>query len=220
MKRMQRVRRMQCFPGAAAVGLLHCSSNSHSDSKTRKAAIVPDAVMNLRHKRAGVVASLLAAALAIMAMAATARAAPVTIVALGASNTYGKGVARNEAYPAQLEAMLRGRGIDARVVNAGVNGETTGAMLNRLDSAVPDGTRLVIFQPGGNDDRKGVGADRAHNIALIQSKLAGRGIKVILSENAMLRGLPHQPDRQHLTPEGYRMLAAALLPQVEAAIGH
>ena len=29
-----------------------------------------------------------------------------TIVALGASNTYGKGVARNQAYPAQLEAKI------------------------------------------------------------------------------------------------------------------
>ena len=33
-----------------------------------------------------------------------------TIVALGASNTYGKGVARSQAYPAQLEAILRGKG--------------------------------------------------------------------------------------------------------------
>ena len=45
-----------------------------------------------------------------------------TIVALGASNTYGKGVARNQAYPAQLEAILRAKGSDVRVVNAGING--------------------------------------------------------------------------------------------------
>jgi len=38
-------------------------------------------------------------------------------------------------------------------------------------------------------------------------------------ENSMLRGLPHQPDGQHLTPEGYRMLATALAGQVESAIG-
>jgi acyl-CoA thioesterase-1 len=35
----------------------------------------------------------------------------------------------------------------------------------------------------------------------------------------MLRGLPHQPDGQHLTPEGYRMLAESLLPQVTGALG-
>src|SRR5580704_6743249 len=32
-------------------------------------------------------------------------AGAATVVALGASNTYGKGVARDQAYPAQLEAM-------------------------------------------------------------------------------------------------------------------
>jgi acyl-CoA thioesterase I len=29
-----------------------------------------------------------------------------TVVALGASNTFGKGVSRGQAYPAQLEALL------------------------------------------------------------------------------------------------------------------
>jgi acyl-CoA thioesterase-1 len=33
-----------------------------------------------------------------------------TVVALGATNTFGKGVSRSQAYPAQLEALLRARG--------------------------------------------------------------------------------------------------------------
>jgi acyl-CoA thioesterase-1 len=37
--------------------------------------------------------------------------------------------------------------------------------------------------------------------------------------NGMLRGLPHQPDGQHLTPEGYQMLAQSLASQVSGAIG-
>jgi acyl-CoA thioesterase-1 len=78
-----------------------------------------------------------------------------TIVALGASNTYGKGVARSQAYPAQLEAILRAKGANVRVVNAGINGDTTEGMLQRLDRIVPNGTSAVILQPGGNDRRKG-----------------------------------------------------------------
>ena len=70
-----------------------------------------------------------------------------TIVALGASNTFGKGVARNQAYPAQLEAILRAKGANVRVVNAGINGDTTEGMLQRLDRAVPNGTSAVILQP-------------------------------------------------------------------------
>ena len=45
----------------------------------------------------------------------SAPAAAATIVALGASNTFGKGVARNQAYPAQLEAILRAKGANIRV---------------------------------------------------------------------------------------------------------
>jgi acyl-CoA thioesterase I len=145
--------------------------------------------------------------------AASADAA--TIVALGASNTYGKGVARNQASPAQLEAILRAKGMSVRVVNAGISGDSTEGMLGRLDSAVPDGTSAVILQPGGNDRRKG----RPDRTADIQSRLAARHIPVIMLGNSMLGGLPHQPDGQHLTPEGYHMLAQAIASQVSGAIG-
>jgi acyl-CoA thioesterase-1 len=83
---------------------------------------------------------------------------------------------------------------------------------------VPPGTTVVILQPGGNDKRKGEIADRARNISTIQSRLAARSIKVIMIENSMLHGLPHQADGQHLTPDGYHMLAAAVLSQVESSI--
>lgn len=73
----------------------------------------------------------------------------------------GKGVSRDEAYPAQLEPLLRLKGCDVRVVNSGVNGQTTGAMPQRLDKSAPAATSLVIFQPGGNGKRKGLGAERA-----------------------------------------------------------
>jgi acyl-CoA thioesterase-1 len=172
--------------------------------------------MNLRGRSAFAAASPIIAALTIIPALGPACAASITVVALGASNTYGKGVARNEAYPAQLEAMLRAKGIDAHVINAGINGDTTGRMLSRL-GAVPAGTKIVILQPGGNDARKGQGHG-AENVAAITSRLAARGIKVVTVSNQTLGGLPHQPDGEHLTPEGYRMLAASLLPQVEASI--
>jgi acyl-CoA thioesterase-1 len=154
---------------------------------------------------------------AIVPLTSVAHAA--TVVALGASNTYGKGVARNQAYPAQLEALLRARGLSVRVINAGINGDTTGGMLGRMDSAVPKGTSAVILQPGGNDRRKGSGGDRAGNIAEIEKRLSARGVRVIMLENQALHGLPHQPDGQHLTPEGYRMLAESLVSQVAGAVG-
>jgi len=146
---------------------------------------------------------------------AAASADAATIVALGASNTYGKGVARNQAFPAQLEAILRAKGSSVRVVNAGINGDTTEGMLRRLDRAVPNGTSAVILQPGGNDRRKR-SQDRTGEI---QSRLSARGVPVIMLPNNMLKGLPHQPDGMHLTPEGYHMLAEQLASQVSGVIG-
>jgi len=168
--------------------------------------------MKLRAFRHGLLVSLVV--MAIFAFA-SAPADAATIVALGASNTFGKGVARSQAYPAQLETILRAKGANVRVVNAGINGDTTEGMLQRLDGVVPNGTGVVILQPGGNDRRKG-SPDRTSEI---QSRLKARGIPVIMIANGMFRGLPHQPDGQHLTPEGYHMLAEHVAAQVARAIG-
>jgi len=154
-----------------------------------------------------------------MLSTAAGQAAGATIVALGASNTYGKGVERAQAYPAQLELLLRAKGNAAKVINAGISGDTTASMLTRIDAAVPSGTSIVILQPGGNDRRKGQGAATTGNVGTIEAKLRSRGIRVIMLPNEMFRGFPHQSDGQHLTPDGYRRLAEALLPQVMAALG-
>ena len=144
----------------------------------------------------------------------TAQAA--TVVALGASNTFGKGVSPSQAYPAQLEVLLRAKGLNVNVINAGINGDTTGGMLARLDRVVPKGTSVVILQPGGNDRRKGT-PDQTSEIL---THLHAMGVKVVLLPNNMLRGLPHQPDGVHLTPEGFRMLAEKLAGQVAGALRH
>src|SRR5581483_10440291 len=80
-----------------------------------------------------------------------AQADPVRIVALGDSNYGAPGVSRDQAYPAQLEAALRARGVDASVTNAGINGDTSSGVLARLDSAVPSGTDVVLLSVGVND---------------------------------------------------------------------
>lgn len=153
-------------------------------------------------------------------------AASLNIVALGASNTAGRGigshpggVSRNQAYPAQLEAMLRAKGIAAHVRNAGVPGDTTGGMLRRMNAAVPNGTQIVILQTGGNDARQGVGGDVAANVAEITGRLQARGIKVILLERLNAPADTRDPDGQHYNAQGHAAIAAGLLPQVMAAAG-
>jgi acyl-CoA thioesterase I len=178
--------------------------------------------------RARMSSSLRAGALGVAALASLlafpgqAQNPAVTILALGASNTNGWGVAPAEAYPAQLEALLRAKGIDAKVVNAGIPGDTTGGMLARLEQALTPGMQLVILQPGTNDERMGLTAERAANIEKMRALLASRTIKLVVVENGVLDALPRaelRTDGIHFTPAGYAMLAERILPDVLAALG-
>lgn len=156
-------------------------------------------------------------------------ASALRIVALGASNTYGSGrgstnggVSSGQAYPAQLEALLRARGVDARVSNEGVPGDTTAGMLGRLDGAVPDGTDVVIFQPGGNDARRAVSGNTAGNIAEIRRRLAARHIPVIMLTNmgSIAPRDSRDPDGEHFNARGHAAIARWLAPKVETAARH
>jgi acyl-CoA thioesterase-1 len=193
----------------------------------------PSGIVEHAHRRAIARALRSAAAstcfIAWAALAGSATAAE--IVALGASNTAGLGVARAQAYPAQLQAMLRDKGVQASVANAGISGDTSAGMLRRIGSAVPQGTRVVILDPGNNDikactepwrpQRCATPAERTASIDAISSQLRGRGIKVVMA-NIEFTSVPitnWQPDRRHLTAEGHRIIAARLLPEVSAALG-
>ncbi|MGO9356507.1 MAG: GDSL-type esterase/lipase family protein [Xanthobacteraceae bacterium] len=173
-------------------------------------------------KRALSTSTLLFAAALLLAVAANATgAAALQIVALGASNTEGYGVGSDAAWPARLQAMLRARGYQATVANAGISGDTTAGMLSRLDSAVPGGTQIVVYAIYDyNDTRKGISpAEHAANVQKILALLHARHIKTIAAAQ-YFSGLPRQSDGIHLTAEGHAAFAARVLPQVIAAAGH
>lgn len=139
--------------------------------------------------------------------------APLRIVAIGASNTSGWLIRSRSAYPAVLQDMLRARGIEAEIINAGVPFDTTAKMLARLDAAVPRGTRIVILQPGGNDLRFfGSRQQRTANIDEMTRRLHARRIAVIVYDEPLPK--EHLFDGIHLTPTGHRLIADALLPRV------
>ncbi len=156
--------------------------------------------------------------LSVLAAPVEAIAASIKVVAIGASNTLGWGIDAQKAYPAQLQALLRAKGYDVEVRNAGVSFDTTGGMLARLDAEVPDGTHAVILQPGGNDRRFLMSSERrAANIAAMVAKLKARNIKVIVYD-PVFEPKYYQWDAIHINVDGHTMIAHSLLPQVIAAI--
>jgi acyl-CoA thioesterase-1 len=142
--------------------------------------------------------------------------ASAQIVALGSSTTRGN-VPENEMWPAVLEGILHARGSQVHVKNAGVWGDTTSGVLDRVSSDVPDRTKIVILCVNAyNDNHRGrtsiINNDPSANIAAIKSKLAARGIKVIdvmpiyLSINRE-RGMS---DGVHLSVEGNKKMATTV----------
>src|ERR1700722_9866126 len=153
----------------------------------------------------------------VVCFAGPLQAAALNIVAIGASNTSGFGVGAQNAYPAQLQALLRKKGIDARVTNAGVAGDVTAGMLSRLDGAVPKGTNLVILQPGANDLRFfGTKAARTANIAAMAQRLRARGIRVIVYDPDPIPSDWYQGDHIHFNAAPHAKIAATLAAQIAA----
>jgi len=158
-------------------------------------------------------ACIIAAVLALAAGPLQAR--PLNIVAIGASNTTGFGVGEQNAYPAVLQRLLRQKGIDAHVTNAGVNGDVTSGMRNRLDTAVPNGTDIVILQPGGNDLRFfGTKQARTANIAAMMQRLHARGIRVIVYDPDPVPRDFYQWDGIHFNAAAHAKIAATLAAQI------
>ena len=120
--------------------------------------------------------------LTLVALVARANGEPVRIVTFGDSLTAGYGVAPGDAYPAQLGILLKAKGYDVEITNAGVSGDTSTAGLARLDWAVPEGTDIVIVELGANDALRGIDpAITQKALDEIVSRLTGRGIKVLLA---------------------------------------
>lgn len=140
------------------------------------------------------------------------------IVAMGASSTAGYGVGREAAFPTLVGQILRTRGRPMTVRNAGISGDTTGGMLARLSTAVPNGTRIVILQIAGNDAFRHMSpVAAAANRAEIRRRLHARGIRTIEADGfvlAALRSGLRQPDGIHMTAEGHRRVAEQIAAQI------
>lgn len=99
-----------------------------------------------------------------------------TIVALGDSLTYGYGVDKSQSYPAIL-AKKSGK----KIINAGINGNTSADVLARLDEIIAKKPDLVLLGVGGNDVLRRVPSHQTQdNLTAIIKKLQQHHIAVVL----------------------------------------
>ena len=99
------------------------------------------------HLRLLVQALTLATALVSASHGAAARA--LRLVALGDSLTAGYGLPPGKAFPDRLEAALRAKGWDVKVINAGVSGDTAEDALAQSQTAIVTNVVALYKALGG-----------------------------------------------------------------------
>jgi acyl-CoA thioesterase I len=159
---------------------------------------------------------LFAALLVLVALGVAPTSAAAGVIAvLGDSLTAGFGVAKDEAFPALLQARLQREGYDYRVVNAGVSGDTSAGGLRRVDWVLRTKPDVVVVALGANDGLRGQSpAALRDNLESIIARLRGAGAQVLLAGMQMPPNYGAEYTKQFAAvfPEVARRTGVAFMP--------
>jgi acyl-CoA thioesterase-1 len=79
-----------------------------------------------------------------------------TILFVGTSITAGLGLEPDSAYPMLIQRKIDSAGLPFEVVNAGVSGETSSGLLDRLDWLLRGKFDVMVIETGANDGLRGI----------------------------------------------------------------
>jgi len=82
-------------------------------------------------------------------------AARPTVVFMGTSLTAGYGLDPDQAYPRLIQDKIDAAGLDYRVQNAGLSGETSAGAVRRIDWLFRQPIDLLVIETGANDGLRG-----------------------------------------------------------------
>jgi len=108
----------------------------------------------------------------------------IRIVFLGDSISAAYGLPEEEGFVYLIQERLDSLGIDARVVNAGVSGDTSSGGLSRVEWVLGTSTDILVLELGGNDALRGIDLDvTRRNLAGIieKSRSMNPDIHIILA---------------------------------------
>ena len=111
---------------------------------------------------------------------------PRTILFFGDSLSAGYGLANaaDQAFPALVQRKITDAGLNYRVVNAGLSGDTTAGGLRRIDWLLQHPVDVLVLELGGNDGLRGLPTEEtAHNLQAIIDKTRAKNpaVKVIIA---------------------------------------
>lgn len=110
-----------------------------------------------------------------------ASAGETVIAALGDSLTQGYGLPQDAGFVPQMQSWLDAQGVNVRLVNAGVSGDTTAGGLARVAWTLTPEVDAMIVALGGNDVLRGVdpAASKANLEGILQAAQAA-DVEVLL----------------------------------------
>jgi len=81
------------------------------------------------------------------------------ILFIGTSLTAGYGLPSQEAFPSLIQKEVDAAGLNFRVVNAGVSGDTSAGGLRRIDWLLQSPVSVLVLELGANDMLRGLDPD-------------------------------------------------------------
>lgn len=107
-----------------------------------------------------------------------------SILFFGDSITAGYGLDEEQAYPALIQEKIDSLGLEVRVINAGLSGETTAGGVRRVDWILQQEIDIFFLGLGGNDGLRGIDpANTKSNLQQIIEKVKQKdeNIEIILA---------------------------------------
>ena len=114
----------------------------------------------------------------------TPAATEKTILFFGNSLTAGYGIEQDDAFSGLTQARIDSLGLNYRVINGGLSGETTAGGLSRLDWFLEDEPAIFVLELGGNDGLRGIlPSESKKNLLAIIDKVRAKypDTKIILA---------------------------------------
>ena len=115
--------------------------------------------------------------------AAPARGRKLTILFFGDSLSAGFGLAdpANESFPALIQKRIDAAGLNFKVLNAGLSGDTSAGGVSRIDWAMRGPIDIFVLELGSNDGLRGLPVDETRkNLQAIIDRVKARNPGVTL----------------------------------------
>lgn len=140
-----------------------------------------------------------------------------TILFIGTSLTAGYGLDPDSAYPQKIQRMVDSAGLAYNVVNAGVSGETSSALLTRLDWLMRQPFDVVVIETGANDGLRGIPvAAMARNVEevvkRVQAARPAARVVLVQMEAPPNLGVTYTRGFRAVFPEVARRTGVMLMP--------